>query len=86
MALVHDMAEAITTDITPDSPISPEEKHQLETQAMEYIRAMLAGNAFAEEAIALWREYAADETPEAQFVKDLDKSELIYQVVEYEKA
>lgn len=85
MALVHDMAESITTDITPDSPITPEEKHVMETDAMNRIKLMLAGNPFAEEAVALWQEYAADATPEAQFVKDLDKSELIYQVVEYEK-
>lgn len=31
MALVHDMAEAITGDITPDDGISAEEKLQLET-------------------------------------------------------
>ena len=85
MALIHDMAEAITTDITPAAQISPEEKNRMETEAMEQIRTMLAGNAFADEAVALWQEYAANETPEAQFVKDLDKVELIYQVVEYEK-
>ena len=84
MALVHDMAEAITTDITPDSGIAPEVKHQMETDAMEAIRLMLKGNDFADEAVELWKEYASDATPEARFVKDLDKSELIYQVVEYE--
>ena len=31
MALVHDMAEAITGDITPDDGISTEEKNRLET-------------------------------------------------------
>lgn len=31
MALVHDMAEAITGDITPDDGISNEEKNRLET-------------------------------------------------------
>lgn len=31
MALVHDMAEAITGDITPDDGISAEEKNRLET-------------------------------------------------------
>ena len=85
MALVHDMAEAITTDLTPDSPVTPEEKNRLEAEAMEVIRTMLQGNVLADEAVALWQEYAANETPEAQFVKDLDKAELIYQVVEYEK-
>lgn len=31
MALVHDMAEAITGDITPDDGISAEEKNKMET-------------------------------------------------------
>lgn len=31
MALVHDMAEAITGDITPDDGISADEKSRLET-------------------------------------------------------
>lgn len=84
MALVHDMAESITTDITPDSEITPTEKHNMEEDAMQHIRSMLKGNPFADEAVELWREYAADSTPEAKFVKDLDKAELIFQVVEYE--
>lgn len=84
MALVHDMAESITTDITPDSHITPKEKHNMEEKAMQQIRSMLNGNPFADEAVELWREYAADSTPEANFVKDLDKAELIFQVVEYE--
>ena len=36
MALVHDMAEAITGDITPDDGISAEEKTRLETVKFEY--------------------------------------------------
>jgi len=30
MALVHDVAEAIVGDITPDEPFTKEEKHKLE--------------------------------------------------------
>lgn len=84
MALVHDMAEAITTDITLDSKLFPL-KDKLETDAMKRIQEMLVGHSFADEAVSLWQEYVANETPEAQFVKDLDKTELIAQVVEYEK-
>ncbi len=83
MALVHDLAEAITTDITPSSPLIGQ-KNQLENEAMHQIKDMLKGNPFGEEAFALWQEYAANETPEAKFVKQLDKTELIYQVVSYE--
>lgn len=52
---------------------------------MEDIRGQLGRGRFGEEALQLWREYAADETPEARFVKDIDKLELIIQAVEYEQ-
>lgn len=53
---------------------------------MKSIKEMLGSNPFGEEAVALWKEYASDSTPEANFVKDLDKLELIIQAVEYEKS
>lgn len=43
-------------------------------------------NSFRIEAEELWKEYASDSTPEAKFVKDLDKLELIIQAVEYENS
>ena len=35
--------------------------------------------------MGLWREYCAAQTPEAKYVKDLDKLELILQADEYEE-
>lgn len=35
--------------------------------------------------VALWEEYEAAQTPEAQYVKDLDKLEMILQAEEYEE-
>lgn len=52
---------------------------------MEKIKSILGSNPFGQEAMDLWKEYASDSTPEANFVKDLDKLELIIQAVEYEK-
>ena len=51
---------------------------------MNSIKETLGDNAFGQEAVDLWKEYASDSTPEANFVKDLDKLELIIQAVEYE--
>ena len=85
MALVHDLAEAVTTDLTPESGYSVEEKYQLEFDAMAKIEEVLAGNPFGSEAKELWLEYTVDATNEAKFVKDLDKLELIIQVCEYEQ-
>ena len=42
MALVHDIAESIVGDITPHCGISKEEKHRLESEAMEQIRSKLS--------------------------------------------
>lgn len=53
---------------------------------MNSIKEMLGSNPFGLEAVDLWKEYASDSTPEANFVKDLDKLELIIQAVEYEKS
>lgn len=41
MALVHDIAESIVGDITPNCGISKDEKHRLEMDAMQRIRSML---------------------------------------------
>lgn len=84
MALVHDMAEAIVGDITPDCGYTEAQKMQMETDAMTHIRQTLGDNPFGAEAEALWKEYTEDQTEVAQFVKDLDKTELIVQVVAYE--
>lgn len=84
MALVHDMAEALVGDITPSCGVSEDEKNRRETEAMQYIRDILGDNPFGLEAQELWLEYAADTTKESQFVKDIDKTELYVQVVEYE--
>lgn len=84
MALVHDMAEALVGDITPDCGIPEEEKNRLETEAMDTIRKILGNNPFGNEAQQLWQEYAADITIEAKLVKDVDKAELILKAIKNE--
>ena len=54
---------------------------------MNTIKRMLGSDhPFGIEAEELWKEYASDSTPEANFVKDLDKLELIIQAIEYENS
>ncbi|OLL23340.1 HD domain-containing protein [Neolecta irregularis DAH-3] len=84
IALVHDVAEAIVGDITPVDGISKEEKHRLEKDAFDHI-ARLLPHSSATDILALWNEYEAAATPEALFVKDVDKYELLLQTLEYEK-
>ena len=84
MALTHDLCEAIAGDFTPECPISKEEKHKLEREAMEEIRRVLDSSPLGQELLDLWEEYEAGETIESRYVKDIDKFEMILQADEYE--
>jgi len=81
MALIHDLAESIVGDITPHDGISVDEKQQREQEAMQEITDLIDDD----EILLLWKEYEAAETPEAQFVKSLDKLEMLIQAFEYEQ-
>lgn len=82
MALVHDLAESLVGDITPYDGVSADEKCRREREAMHRLSALLGDD----ETLRLWEEYQAAATPEARFVKDLDKLETVLQAAEYEEA
>ncbi|KAI7901807.1 HD domain-containing protein [Cokeromyces recurvatus] len=86
MAIVHDLAEAVVGDITPHAGVSKEEKFRLEKNAMDGFKESLGNTETAKEIVDLWLEYEDAKTPEALFVKDLDKFEMIVQALEYEKS
>ena len=74
IAMVHDIAEAIVGDLTPDCGVSKQEKQQRELKAMDFISKNLMNNtSMGKELFQLWKEYEDNVTPEAKFVKDLDK-------------
>lgn len=85
MAIVHDIAEAIVGDITPIDGIPKEEKSRREQEALDHMCKVLGGGSRAKEIAELWTEYEANSSPEAKFVKDLDKVEMILQALEYEE-
>jgi putative hydrolase of HD superfamily len=85
MTIVHDVAEAIVGDLTPDDPVSKEEKAQLERQAMKQLVDTLGQTEHAKEMLELWEEYEEGITEEAVVCKDIDKFEMILQAYEYEK-
>lgn len=86
LALVHDMAESLVGDITPADPIPKEVKHKRELDTMTYLRDLLRPfNArAADEIYELWNEYENVSSPEARFVKDVDKFELMVQTFDFE--
>ncbi|MBI4018893.1 MAG: HD domain-containing protein [Candidatus Aenigmarchaeota archaeon] len=81
MALVHDLAESIVGDITPEDGIAKNEKHEKEEKAFETLLRDLDDK----EIINLWHEYEERKTPESLFVHDIDKLEMTLQALEYEK-
>jgi putative hydrolase of HD superfamily len=42
ISLVHDLAECIVGDITPSDPVSAEDKHRMEVEAMEALVTKLS--------------------------------------------
>ncbi|KAI1758833.1 HD domain-containing protein [Hypoxylon sp. FL1150] len=89
MCLIHDMAESIVGDITPVDGVAKPEKSRREAETMDYISRNLLGKVHGgvagEEIRAIWQEYEDSKTLDSLFVHDIDKMELLLQMVEYEK-
>lgn len=91
MALVHDMAESLVGDITPVDGVPVPEKHRREAVTMDFLTESLLGQSTGlfkqgEEIREIWQEYEASKTLEAVFVHDVDKIELLLQMIEYERS
>lgn len=89
MCLIHDMAESLVGDITPVDGVAKPEKSRREASTMDYITKRLLGNVnegqTGEEIRAIWQEYEDSETLDSHYVHDIDKVELLLQMIEYEK-
>lgn len=89
MALIHDMAESLVGDITPVDGVAKPEKSRREADTMDYITNGLLGNVdggdVGQSIRDVWQEYEDSKTLESSFVHDIDKVELLLQMVEYEK-
>ena len=87
---MHDMAEAYVGDLTPVDGVPKKEKSRREAETMDFVQNRLLGNVFQGASGKLlreaWQEYEDSKTLESHFVHDVDKVELLLQMVEYEKA
>ncbi len=80
LALVHDLAEVITGDITPYDQIHPLEKQRREAQAVETLcRELPKGRLIRK----LHQDYQTQRTVEARFVKVMDKLDMALQAQNY---
>ncbi|KAB0804037.1 hypothetical protein PPYR_01007 [Photinus pyralis] len=83
LAIVHDLAESIVGDITPQDNISADVKHKMEDEAMKELTSYLGGGV-GNKIYELYKEYELKESAEAKFVKDLDLFDMIFTASEYE--
>ena len=81
MALLHDFGEIYAGDIVPGAGITPEEKHQLEKESVTQV---LGGLPHGQEYLALWEEFERGTSPEARFIRQIDKLEMALQASVYE--
>ena len=90
LALVHDMAEALVGDITPKDGVAKSEKSRRERTTMSFLTSSLLGQSTGcadagQQMREAWEEYEAGATLESKFVHDIDKLELVLQMMEYER-
>ncbi len=84
IALVHDVAESLLTDLPKRSAelLGRGIKYNAEAQAMQQLFAEQPGG---DQWIGCWNAYANAATPEARLVRDADKLEMVQQALRYEQ-
>jgi putative hydrolase of HD superfamily len=80
-AALHDLAEVRVGDITPYDGVPRAEKHRREDEAMIAMLSPLGAR--GEQLLAQWRAYEAQNDPEAEFVRQLDRLEMALQALLY---
>ena len=81
LALLHDFGEIYVGDLTPADGIDRGEKWRLERHAVLQVLHKLPRGA---DYLALWEEYERGASPEAQFVRQIDRLEMALQASVYE--
>jgi len=87
MSLVHDLEEVYTGDIATradekNQAVNNTKKEKIERSAFDKLMKLLDDK---EEIAELWQEYHECKTPEAKWVNDLDKVEMVLQALDYKK-
>jgi putative hydrolase of HD superfamily len=81
MSLLHDIAESITGDLTPED-ISKNEKIELENKTIDKILGNLPVD-LAKNYLTIWNEYNENKSDEAKLVHEVDKLEMVIQGLSY---
>jgi putative hydrolases of HD superfamily len=84
MALLHDLAESIVGDLTPEDA-SKSKKKQLEDSAMGKILSLFDAKT-KKQYWSVWTQYQKNSTKEAKLLHDVDKLEMALQAKIYSKS
>lgn len=79
MVLYHELCEIDAGDTTPYDSVTTEEKYQKELACVKRI----AEQCDMPEILSIWQEFSEMKTPEAQFVKKMDRLDAIMQAKIY---
>ncbi|WP_458742833.1 HD domain-containing protein [Candidatus Nitrosocosmicus sp. T] len=82
MALIHDLAESIIGDITPDDD-KEFLKRKLEDKAFHRITGKISSKTLKKKYLQLWHEYQKNRSFESKFVHLIDKLEMVVQAKYY---
>jgi len=83
MILLHDLAESITGDFTPEQKLK-KDKADLENKTTDIILSHLPEN-LKDKYVQIWNELQKNESIEAKFVHQIDKLEMALQAKIYSK-
>ncbi|ABK76876.1 HD superfamily hydrolase [Cenarchaeum symbiosum A] len=81
MSLLHDLAETVTSDITPEK-MEGHDKQELENKVMLGILSTLPA-ALQERYLGIWDEFSAGKSPESRLFHEIDKLEMAIQATAY---
>jgi putative hydrolase of HD superfamily len=81
LSLVHDLAEIVTGDLVPEDGVAKETKHRTEREALSFLSRGLGESDRYRDILC---EYQEQITPEARWVKSMDKLEMVLQSLNYE--
>lgn len=81
LALLHDLGEIYAGDITPADGVDAGEKSARERSSICQVLGKLPRGA---RYVALWEEYEEGASPEARFVRQVDRLEMAFQASVYE--
>ena len=82
LALIHDLAESITGDITPET-MTKNRKRKIEDEAFGKITDKISAKSLKKKYLELWHDYQTKKSFESKCIHLLDKLEMVLQANYY---